>query len=154
MSVRPLFLHKSERYAHIWKAEVQTLHMQARLGPKKPWKKYSTQLKFEQKWLLKYAFISLWFWNSGFKGVLTQSLDPWKIFFQTGPRSWKKIEKSKITSCNPEIGPKIINLSSVKVVEVNIFCPNFNFQLIWFGLVWFGQVSMMIQHSISVDIHM
>ena len=29
-------------------------------------------------------------------------------------------------------------LSRVKVVEVNIFCPNLNFQLVWYGLVWFG----------------
>ena len=137
MSVRPLFLHKSERYAHIWKAEVQTLHMQARLGPKKPWKKYSTQLKFEQKWLLKLALVSLWTWTSGFKLAVTQSFGPWKFFLQTGPRKLKKLKKSKITFCNSEIRPKIMMLSRVKVVEVNIFCPNLNFQLVWYGLVIF-----------------
>ena len=144
MPVTPPFCKKSERYAHIWKAEVHTLHMQARFGPKKPWKKYCIQLKFEQKWLLKYALVSLWICPLGFNHVLTQSLDPWKKFFQMGPRSWKKIEKFKISSHNSEIRPLIIKLSSIKVAWINILCPNLSFQLVWFGLVWFGQVSMMI----------
>ena len=137
MSVGPPFWHEYVSYAPIWKAEVQTLHIQAKFGPERPWKKYCVQLKFEQKWLLKLALVSLWTWTSGFKLAVTQSFGPWKFFLQTGPRKLKKLKKSKITFCNSEIRPKIIMLSRVKVVEVNIFCPNLNFQLVWYGLAIF-----------------